>query len=68
MSRAVSNVPTMLNPPTTVTAGEDISRADYHRWMVEEFRVQCFAQTLGTAQKVSAKRLDASWDDLRRGG
>ncbi|MES1937186.1 ATP-dependent RNA helicase HrpA [Salinisphaera hydrothermalis] len=29
------------------------------RWMVEEFRVQVFAQQLGTAIKVSAKRLDA---------
>jgi ATP-dependent helicase HrpA len=29
------------------------------RWMVEEFRVQVFAQPLGTAIKVSAKRLDA---------
>ncbi|MDA3920022.1 MAG: ATP-dependent RNA helicase HrpA [Salinisphaera sp.] len=29
------------------------------RWMVEEYRVQVFAQTLGTSIKVSAKRLDA---------
>ncbi|AWN17333.1 ATP-dependent RNA helicase HrpA [Salinisphaera sp. LB1] len=29
------------------------------RWMVEEFRVQLFAQQLGTAIKVSSKRLDA---------
>jgi len=28
------------------------------RWMVEEYRVQVFAQPLGTAIKVSAKRLD----------
>ena len=48
--------------------GEALDALRDHRWMVEEFRVQCFAQTLGTAQKVSAKRLDASWDDLRRGG
>ena len=39
-----------------------------YRWMVEEYRVQCFAQTLGTAQKVSPKRLDAAWDALRRSG
>ena len=31
------------------------------RWMVEEFRVSVFAQELGTAQKVSPKRL---WDRL----
>ncbi|RJS95232.1 ATP-dependent RNA helicase HrpA [Salinisphaera sp. Q1T1-3] len=29
------------------------------RWMIEEYRVQIFAQPLGTAMKVSAKRLDA---------
>eukprot|EP00966_Prymnesium_polylepis_P243815 5638761-Prymnesium_polylepis.1 len=32
----LNTVPTMLNPPTTVTSGEDLTRADYHRWMVEE--------------------------------
>jgi hypothetical protein len=34
--------------------------ADY-RWMVEEFRISLFAQELGTAAPVSAKRLDAQW-------
>ena len=29
------------------------------RWMVEEFKVSLFAQELGTAHPVSAKRLDA---------
>lgn len=33
------------------------------RWMVEEFRVSVFAQELGTAQKVSPKRL---WDKLEQ--
>jgi ATP-dependent helicase HrpA len=28
------------------------------RWMLEEFRVSLFAQELGTAKPVSAKRLD----------
>jgi len=32
-----------------------------YRWMVEEFRVSLFAQELGTAQSVSAKRLDKAW-------
>jgi len=32
----VIQMPTALDPPTTVTAGEDLTRADYHRWMVEE--------------------------------
>ncbi|HET7314602.1 ATP-dependent RNA helicase HrpA, partial [Salinisphaera sp.] len=35
---------------------------DLLRWMVEEFRIQVFAQQLGTAIKVSAKRLDAQLD------
>ena len=30
------------------------------RWLIEEFRVSLFAQELGTAEKVSAKRLDES--------
>jgi ATP-dependent helicase HrpA len=28
-------------------------------WMVEEFKVSLFAQEIGTAEPVSAKRLDA---------
>jgi ATP-dependent helicase HrpA len=32
------------------------------RWMLEEYRVQVFAQELGTAQPVSPKRLDALYD------
>ncbi len=32
------------------------------RWMVEEYRVQIFAQPLGTAIKVSPKRLQAALD------
>ena len=35
------------------------------RWMVEEYRVQVFAQPLGTAMKVSAKRLDAALEAAR---
>ena len=30
----------------------------HYRWLIEEFRVSVFAQELGTAEKVSAKRLD----------
>ncbi len=32
-----------------------------YRWMLEEFRVSLFAQELGTAAPVSAKRLDELW-------
>jgi ATP-dependent helicase HrpA len=32
-----------------------------YRWMLEEFRVSLFAQQLGTAMPISAKRLDRQW-------
>ena len=32
-----------------------------YRWMLEEFRVSLFAQELGTACRVSEKRLDEQW-------
>ncbi|MYF74729.1 MAG: DUF3418 domain-containing protein, partial [Gemmatimonadetes bacterium] len=35
------------------------------RWMVEEFRVSVFAQELGTAQKVSPKRLYDKLEQVR---
>jgi ATP-dependent helicase HrpA len=35
------------------------------RWLVEEFKVSVFAQELGTAQPVSAKRLDAQLAEIR---
>src|SRR5699024_116835 len=38
------------------------------RWMIEEYRVQVFAQPLGTVVKVSPKRLDAVLDKLRHKG
>jgi ATP-dependent helicase HrpA len=34
-------------------------KQDAFRWMLEEYRVQVFAQELGTAQPVSVKRLEA---------
>ncbi|RFF29096.1 ATP-dependent RNA helicase HrpA [Wenzhouxiangella sediminis] len=34
---------------------------DRYRWLVEEFRVQIFAQKLGTAEKTSNKRLEDAW-------
>jgi len=36
-----------------------------YRWMVEEYRVQLFAQSLGAAEKVSHARLEAQWRRLR---
>lgn len=34
------------------------------RWLLEEYRVSLYAQQLGTRQVVSAKRLEASWQQL----
>lgn len=40
-----------------------VAKADHEtfRWLLEEYRVQVFAQELGTAQPVSVKRLEAMW-------
>ena len=37
------------------------SQHETFRWMMEEYRIQVFAQELGTAQPVSVKRLQAMW-------
>ena len=43
------------NPPTNTEARRE---CETFRWMVEEFKVSLFAQELGTAFPISAKRLD----------
>jgi ATP-dependent helicase HrpA len=35
-------------------------------WLIQEYKVSVFAQELGTAEPVSAKRLDDLHDQLRR--
>jgi ATP-dependent helicase HrpA len=35
---------------------------DQFRWLIEEYRVQVFAQQLGTAEKASKQRLAQQWD------
>lgn len=37
---------------------------DNYRWLIEEFRVSLFAQQLGTASKVSVKRLKQAWKKI----
>lgn len=37
-----------------------------YRWLLEEFRVSLFAQELGTAQPVSAARLERQWARVRK--
>ena len=36
----------------------------HHRWMLEEYRVSVFAQELGTAFRVSRKKLDEQWSRI----
>lgn len=38
------------------------SELETYRWMLEEYRVSLFAQTLGTSVPVSAKRLEKQWE------
>ena len=37
-----------------------------YRWMLEEFRVSLFAQSLGTRLPVSRKRLQEQWQQVER--
>ncbi|WP_299947052.1 ATP-dependent RNA helicase HrpA [uncultured Microbulbifer sp.] len=39
-----------------------------YRWMLEEFRVSLFAQSLKTLMPVSAKRLHRAWVEMERSG
>ncbi len=52
------------------TADREHGRADAElerfRWMIEELRVSLFAQELGTAEKVSAQRLEQQWAKVGR--
>ena len=40
---------------------------DRFRWLLAEYRVSLFAQQLGTAEKVSPKRLDEVWKEVLAG-
>ncbi len=39
---------------------------DEFRWLLEEYRVSLFAQKLGTAVPVSAKRLERMWGEMQK--
>ena len=47
----------------TLDDQQQSSLEDYH-WLLEEYRVSLFAQELGTAQPVSAARLDRLWSEI----
>ncbi|MEO0364891.1 MAG: ATP-dependent RNA helicase HrpA [Pseudomonadota bacterium] len=40
--------------------------AEEFRWLIEELRVSLFAQSLGTREKVSLRRLEKRWDEILR--
>ncbi len=47
-------------------SGEQDPRLDQFRWLLEELRVQLFAQELKTPVPVSAKRLQKMWQSMQR--
>jgi ATP-dependent helicase HrpA len=53
------------HPPRSAAGRQE---AEEFRWMVEEFRVSLFAQELGTAAPVSAKRLEQQWERVQQAG
>ena len=42
----------------------DEAAAERYRWLVEEYRVAVFAQSLGTAVPASRQRLDRLWKEV----
>lgn len=47
-----------------LAAGDSPGEAfETYRWMLEEYRISLFAQTLGTSVPVSAKRLERAWEE-----
>jgi ATP-dependent helicase HrpA len=57
-----------LNKLRTQTSQSPAARREIEtfRWMIEEFKVSLFAQELGTAMPVSAKRLDQQLEIIQR--
>ena len=47
--------------------GRSSSRLDDFRWLIEEYRISLFAQELGTAIRVSPRRLKDAWDAIPGG-
>jgi ATP-dependent helicase HrpA len=51
---------------SSYASNEKIKGIDEFKWMIEEFKVSVFAQELGTAYPVSAKRLNSFKKELER--
>jgi len=57
--------PFQRNYQQRLDSGADYDAAlDRFRWLLAEYRVSVFAQKLGTAVKVSAKRLQQAWQEV----
>jgi ATP-dependent helicase HrpA len=56
----------MLGGLTQGTTQEKRAAVEDYFWMIEEFKVSVFAQELGTARKVSEKRLERLAEDIQR--
>jgi ATP-dependent helicase HrpA len=54
-----------LKATTTLASSETIAKLDQLRWLLEEFRVSLFAQSLGTKQTVSEKRINEFLDSIK---
>ncbi|MEL6869055.1 MAG: ATP-dependent RNA helicase HrpA [Pseudomonadota bacterium] len=50
----------------TLSGKQQVHAARTMRWSIEELRVSLFAQSLGTQEKVSLRRLEKRWDDILR--
>ncbi|MFH1985092.1 MAG: ATP-dependent RNA helicase HrpA [Pseudomonadota bacterium] len=55
----------MIGDLTPATTPEKRATVEAYFWMIEEFKVSVFAQELGTAEKVSEKRLERLAADIR---
>jgi len=51
------------NPSAAITDDPTDPLTEYY-WMLQEYRVSLFAQSLGTSVKVSAKRLERQWEKV----
>lgn len=63
IEKAVKRFRDVKSQPMLVTP-EVQARLDQLRWLIEEFRVSIFAQSLGTKQTVSEKRINEFLDSL----
>jgi ATP-dependent helicase HrpA len=41
-----------------------VESAQHYRWMLEEYRISLFAQSVGTSIPVSSKRLEKQWQKV----